>query len=178
MRTGNRLLLIAALLVAAAAGFVLWRDLSLPERARKVEQTQVLVESLDLEREVSGDVFRIKAAEARKMQDGTVEASSLDVGAVMHQGSVWFLKAASGRLMPDGVILLSGGLYATNQRKAGDQNMEAESARWDPVSRSWELEGGITLRHGAMKAGGRTGLVEPDGRITLSGGAWATWIKP
>jgi len=177
VRTGSRIL-VGAIIAAAAAGFVLWRDLTLPERVHKSAQTQVLLESIDLEREISGDIFRLKASEARKMQDGTVEASSLDVGAAMQGGSRWFLKAASGRLEPGGEILLEGKILATHPRKSGNLNMEAESARWDPARRIWELEGAITLRHGGMTAGGMTGSVEPDGRTTLSGGAWATWGKP
>lgn len=177
MRARN-LFLLAALVVASAAGFVLWKDLTLPERVHKSAQTQVLLESIDLEREISGDLFRLKAAEARKMQDGTVEASSLDLGATIRGDSRWFLKAASGRLEPGGEILLTGKIFATHPRKSGNLNMEAESARWDPTRRIWELEGTITLRHGEMTAGGKTGSVEPDGRTKLSGGAWAKWEKP
>jgi hypothetical protein len=169
--------LLALSVVAALGAFVLWRDLSLPERARQTAKTQVLIENLQLEREISGDLFRVQAKEARKLQDERVEASSLDVDANLRSGDRWQMRAASGSLETHGEIRLSD-VFATNLRKGPDLDLEAKTVRWNPERRRWDLEGGITLRQGDMRAGGNSGMADPNGRVTLSGEAWATWQKP
>lgn len=174
----NRVRFLLALSVAAGLlAFVLWRDLSLPERARQTAKTQVLIENLELEREISGDLFQVKAKEARKMQDERVEASSLDVGATLGGGGRWKMRAASGSLETSGEIRLSE-VIATNLRQGQDLDLEAKTVRWDTERRLWDLEGGITVRQGNLQAGGKNGVADPNGRVTLSGEAWATWQKP
>lgn len=169
--------LIVLLLGAAAAGFVLWRDLTLPQRALEKAKTQVLVENLELEREISGDLFTVHAKEARKMQDERIEASSLDVGANLAGGGRWQMRAVSGSLEPSGKILLSD-VFARNLRKGTSLDVTAKEALWDPVRRQWDFAGGVLLRQGTMDAGGKSGVADPNGRVTLMGEAWATWERP
>ena len=162
--------------VALAAGFLLWRDLTLPERVRESAQTQVLVESLDLQRDISGDLFTLRAAEARRMQDERIEASSMDLGASLAGGGRWDLEAASGSLEPGGQIRLHD-VLAINLRKGTPLHIRVKEASWNPERRLWEFQGGVLLRQGGLQAGGKTGVAEPGGRVTLYGGAWATWEK-
>ena len=161
---------------ALAAGFLLWRDLTLPERARESAQTQVLVESLDLQREISGDLFTLHAAEARRMQDERIEASSMDIVANLAGEGRWELEAASGSLEPGGQMRLHD-VLARNLRKGTPLDITVKEAFWNPERRIWELQGGVLLRQEPLQAGGETGVAEPGGRVTLYGGAWATWEK-
>jgi len=174
---GRRIAYLALFCTAAlAAGFLLWRDLSLPERVQESTQTQILVESLDLQRDISGDLFSLHAAEARRMQDERIEASSMDVGASLAGGGRWELEAASGSLEPGGEIRLHD-VFARNLRKGTSLDIKVKEAFWNPERRLWEFQGGVLLQHGPLQAGGKTGMAEPGGRVTLYGGAWATWEK-
>jgi hypothetical protein len=140
-------------------------------------KTQVFVENLELEREISGDLFTVHAKEARKMQNERIEASSLEVGANLAGGGRWQMRAVSGSLEPSGKILLSD-VYARNLRKGTNLDVTAKEALWDPGRRQWDFEGGVLLRQGTMDAGGKTGVADPNGRVTLMGEAWATWERP
>lgn len=175
MRRRNVILVLLCLGIVVT-GFVLWRDLSLPERARETAKTQVLIQNLELEREISGDLFRIHAMEARKMQDERIEASSLDVGANLAGGGKWQLKAISGSLEPDGQIRLSS-VFASNPGKGTSLDITAKEALWNPGTRQWSFEEGVLLRHGILAAGANRGMANPNGRVTLLGEAWATWEK-
>lgn len=172
----TRFLLVLALGLAAAA-FVLRNDLLLPGRVREAEKTQVLVENLELEREVSGDVFKVRAQQARKMEDERIEAESIDVDATLADGSRWEMKALSGNLQPRGEIRL---LDVSGRALRKDKNLEvtAKEAQWDPGARRWVFEGGVLLKHGSMAGGGQRGTADPNGRVSLMGEAWATWERP
>lgn len=176
MRRRNRFLLVLSLLIVVA-GYVLWRDLTLPQRAREAEKTEILVQNLELEREISGDIFRFKAKEARKMQGERIEAFSLDVGATLSGKENWELRSVSGSLEPQGEIRLSE-VFARNLRKGENLDIEAKQILWNPQKREWNFDGGVLVRQGSLKAGGTSGTAAPDGHVTLSGEAWATWEKP
>lgn len=175
MRRRNVILVLLCLGIVVA-GFVLWRDLSLPERARETAKTQVLIQNLELEREISGDIFRIRAMEARKMQDERIEASSLDVRASLSGGGQWQLKAVSGSLEPGGEIRLSS-VFASKPGKGMNLDITAKEALWNPEQRQWDFEEGVLLRQGILSAGANRGMADPSGRVTLLGEAWATWEK-
>ena len=175
MRHRDRFLLVLllGLLVAAA---VLWRDLSLPERAREKAQTQLVVDDLEMEREISGDLFKIRASQARKMQDGLIEASSLDIHAFLSGEGDWKLNAVSGKLENKGAILLSE-VSAKHVGDGLDMDVKAPIASWDPESRIWQFDGPVTITQGSLSAGGSKGKAKPGGLVTLSGEAWATWER-
>lgn len=173
----RNVILVLLCLGIAVAGFVLWRDLSLPERVRETAKTQVLIQDLELEREVSGDLFRVHAMEARKMQDERIEASSLDIRANLAGGGQWQLKALSGSLEPGGEIRLSR-VIASKPGKGTNLDITAEEALWNTEERQWDFEEGVRLRQGILSAGANQGTADPNGRVTLLGEAWATWEKP
>ncbi len=175
MRRRNVILVLLCLGIVVT-GFLLWRDLSLPERARETAKTQVLIQNLELEREISGDLFHIHAMEARKMQDERIEASSLDVRASLSGGGQWQLKAISGSLEPGGEIRLSS-VFASNPGKGINLDITAKKALWNPEQRQWDFEEGVSLRQGFLSAGANRGMADPNGRVTLLGEAWATWEK-
>ena len=110
------------------------------------------------------------------MQDERIEASSMDLGASLAGGGRWDLEAASGSLEPGGQIRLHD-VLAINLRKGTPLHIRVKEASWNPERRLWEFQGGVLLRQGGLQAGGKTGVAEPGGRVTLYGGAWATWEK-
>lgn len=169
------LLVLAGLM--AFYGWIAWRDLHLdPDSIKKVvkEGPAIVVESLSMEKEVSGGIWHIHA-ERTERKSGLIAAEQITVTGKTSEGNRWRVVAPSGVFdegSSDGVLYNPEGV---TESETFTVSWEAPEAQWKSAKAEWIFPKGISADHTQGTLRGNYGRATEDGVFYVEKGAALTW---
>ncbi len=178
--SGKKRFLVFILIICGSIAFYLWsawKDLHLdPNSIKKVvkEGPTVVVESLSMEKEISGGVWHIHA-ERTVRKSGNISAESLTMQGNTADGNKWNVTAPSGNFdekTSDGILYKPSG---TTTGKDFTVTWSAPEVLWESTSAEWIFPKGIWAEHTRGTLTGSYARVTEDGTFYVEKGASLTW---
>ncbi|HCA40979.1 MAG TPA: hypothetical protein DEP01_05460 [Aminobacterium sp.] len=171
------LLIIGVALFFAFYLWSAWQDLHLdPDAVKKAvkEGPAIVVESLSVEKEISGGLWAIHA-ERTERKSGQIKASQITMEGVSSDGKQWDEKAPSGTFEESS----SGGvLYEPKGVTKGQDftvDWKAPEAIWNSTNAEWTFPKGIYAEHDKGTLAGAFGRITEEGIFYVEKGATLTW---
>jgi len=170
-------------LVAAgiALGFLLFalglaRDLRMGDRETDEKDTAppVVVEGLDVDREMSGDLWSVKAVHVEQRGDVS-DADSLDIVINTSGGTVWLISADRGHVVEtdeDITLYEATGFVSSDVRPFF---WKAPRAHWIPASETWLFDEGLEAWDDTVYLRGNKGIMPMSGDLSVEEGASVQW---
>ncbi len=158
-------------------GALLYRDMRLGvEEHEDYGTSEIVLRGLDLEREVSGDLWTLHAERAERY-DKLNRLESIRVTLKTANGDAWLMEAPEGTVTHDGSEIRL--IDPSGQRKDETRPLSwtAPVALWDGETERWFFPEGLTFWNENIEVEGVTGTLDPGGRIRLEKGATASWKK-
>lgn len=167
--------------VSVALGLLLFalglaRDLRMGNRVTDEKDTAppVVVEGLDVDREMSGDLWSVKAVHVE--QRGNVsDAESLDIVINTSGGTVWLVSADRGHVVEtdeDITLYEAKGFVSSDVRPFF---WKAPSAHWIPASETWMFDEGLEAWDDTVYLKGNKGIMPMSGDLRVEEGASVQW---
>ncbi|MGC9372871.1 MAG: hypothetical protein ACP5DY_06080 [Thermovirgaceae bacterium] len=174
----RNLVIGGVILLVLLWGGLLYRDMRLGvEEHEEYGTAEVVLRGLDLEREVSGDLWTLHAEKAERYEKLN-RLESIRVTLETVRGDVWLMEAPEGTATDDGTDIRLFSLSARLKGKKRPVFWTAPLARWDGEAERWFFPEGIRLWSENVEVEGATGTLHPDGRIRLEKGATVSWQSP
>jgi len=174
----NKLILGVLLLLVLLWGGFLYRDMRLEDEGHEEYGTpEVVVRGLDLERDVSGDVWVLHSKRAERYEKIN-RLEGIDVTFTTAQGDVWVMEAPEGTVTHDGSEIRLIDPSGRRQDEKDPVFWTAPVARWDGKEEIWFFPEGIHLWNESVDVQGSIGTLRPGGRIRLEKGVTVSWKRP
>lgn len=164
-----------AIFIIAVLGAYLWRDLHLGDNYSDVRIPDVVVENIEVEREISGKMWKFISPRVEH-KDGVIYAQSLDITITESDDAQSKIYAA------DGVFYRESSNLSLNEAKGvynkGDKSYTLASgvASYDAALELWSYTGGVELSDGAVVANAADGRYNmKNGDCLLSGDSMVRW---
>jgi hypothetical protein len=143
----------------------------------------IIIENLDFEREISGDVWRAHIPRAARA-DGVVEVASIDVTRLAEDGKEWYFKSASGLYSEKTGSADLCGLLGTLETDTRVLNLESSRLLFSGygVSRdendySFLFPDGLVVYDAEILVTAEVAKLNRDGVILLEKGGVIKWKK-
>lgn len=155
------------------------RDLLLDRRpATQVrESPPIIVEGLDVYRDVDGDKWQLKAENVVKRGDIS-DAKALFVVVESSGGAVWTIRSESGLIFEEAGDVLLESAAGNVVHSGGEFEWTAPRADWDPKKSMWIFPEGFEARDDKLLFSGKKGGMTMAGAVRVEEGAVVTWREP
>ena len=174
----GKLLAVTFVLLALLWGALIYRDMGMDEGGHKEYGTpEVVLRGIDLEREVSGDVWVLHSERAERYESLN-RLESIDVVFTTRDGKTWLMKAPEGTVTHD-----AGKIELVNPSGSSEDQprpvfWKAPLARWDGEKEAWFFPDGLHLWNETVDVRGNTGTIRPGGEMILEKGVTVSWKRP
>lgn len=178
IETNRRFYLIAAAVLVTLFAAGLARDLLLEKKApgAKVEEIPIVIEGLDLVREVEGDMWFVKSD--RVVKRGEVsDAESLDVVIESPGGTVWKVVSGKGKIFDEAGDVFLDNAVGSVKSESGVIDWMAPRAEWKESDSRWFFPEGFEAWDDRIRLEGVIGTMLMDGTLDVREGAVVTWEK-
>lgn len=177
---GNRrFYLIAGGIFVLLFSLGLARDLLLEKKVSPADREvpPVIIEGLDVVREIEGDKWHVKAERVEKRGDIS-DAETLDVVIESPEGRVWTVRSERGKINDaEGDVFLETAKGLVNH-SAGELEWTAPRADWNEKNALWSFPDGFEAWDEDMDVTGERGSMTMEGSLDVEEGAVVTWKKP
>jgi len=177
-RIGRMKILLPLAALLAVGAFFLYRDLSLPERAKEAGTLRSLpdveAQGLSIDRTIKGERWLMEAQRAEK-SGGTVRVWDFRVRRSSPSGRpVMELTAREGLYDEDGTFVKTLDFSGTFRSAGRDYVCSGGEAVYHVDQDRWDLARGVKVSRDGFTAQGDGGVIHRDGRISLRGGIRVT----
>jgi hypothetical protein len=174
--TNRRFYIVAAVVVVLLFSAGLARDLMLERKGSPDAPVEipVVIEGLDLVREVEGDRWFVKSD--RVVKRGEVsDAESLDVVIESPAGTVWKILSARGKIFDQAGDIFLDDAVGNVKSKSGAIDWTAPRAEWKESESRWFFPEGLEAWNDRVTLKGSIGSMTMDGTLDVREGAVVTW---
>ncbi len=166
---------IAALFCIAVVSAFLWRDLNLSNRAADIPLPDIIVENIEIEREINGAQWKLISPRVEH-RDGLFYGESLDITITESGDKVTRISADKGvftRANND-IEMTSADAEMTEKDKVYD--LRAGRVEFKAAKELWSFFKGVMLTDGKITVEGKEGTYDArSGECTVTGGGVVTW---
>ncbi|MDT8284534.1 MAG: hypothetical protein RQ767_03335 [Thermovirgaceae bacterium] len=178
--SGNRgFFMIAGAVLGLLFFLGLARDLLLDRKTAPPvrESPPIIVEGLEVYRDVDGDKWQLKAENVVKR--GVVsDAEDLFVVVDSSGGTVWTIRSESGLIFEEAGDVLLESAAGNVDHSGGKFQWTAPRADWDPKRSMWIFPEGFEARDEKLLFSGKKGGMTMAGAVRVEEGAVVTWKDP
>lgn len=177
---GNRrFYIIAGGIVVLLFSLGLTRDLLLEKKVAPADREvpPIIIEGLDVVRDVKGDKWHVKAQRVEKRGDIS-DAEVLDIAIESPEGRVWTVRSERGKISDaEGNVFLESaeGLVS---HSAGELEWTAPRADWNEKGALWNFPDGFKAWNADLDVTGKRGSMTMEGSLDVEEGAVVIWKKP
>ncbi|GAB6279958.1 MAG: hypothetical protein STSR0007_00040 [Thermovirga sp.] len=179
MEANRRFYLVAGVVLALLFSLGLARDLLLESKVAPAgrEVPPVVIEGLDVVREVEGDRWHVKAEKVEKRGE-VDDAETLDVVIESKGGMVWTVHSDHGKIHEVAESVFLETAVGRVKHSDGEFDWAAPSAEWSGEKSLWNFPDGFEAWDENLAVTGRRGSMTMEGVLDVEEGAVATWKEP
>ncbi len=137
----------------------------------------LVMENLQMEREVSGDLWRVHVPYLDREKD-LVTIRSLDVRRQLREGGEWYFFGAEGVYSHDEGRAIVRGVLGTLETRERMWNLEGPELHWDNQSREFTFPAGLTLYDSEFSLVTPKASMDEAGVVLLEKGGSIQWTRP
>ena len=137
----------------------------------------LVMENLQMEREVSGDLWQVRVPYLDREKD-LVTIRSLDVRRQIKEGGEWYFFGAEGVYSHDEGRAMVRGVHGTLETPERTWNLEGAVLRWDDKSREFTFPEGLTLYDSEFLLVTPKASMDEAGVVLLEKGGSLQWTRP
>ncbi|MBQ7263925.1 MAG: hypothetical protein IJR14_09440 [Synergistaceae bacterium] len=137
----------------------------------------VLMEEIRMEREISGDLWKIKIPWLER-QGERISIRSLDVRRQAHEAGDWYLFGTEGVWSNDVKAATLRGLLGTIEASGRVWNLEGPRLDWTDGAGELTFPEGLTLYDAELMLSAPVASMDEAGSILLERGGRILWTKP
>ena len=137
----------------------------------------LIMENLQMEREVSGDLWRVRVPYLDREGD-LVTVRSLDVRRRLHEGGEWYFFGAEGVYSHDEGRAMVRGLHGTLETGERTWNLDGSALRWDEGSGEFTFPEGLALYDSEFLLVTPEASLDERGVILVEKGGLLQWTRP
>ncbi|AER66320.1 hypothetical protein Tlie_0585 [Thermovirga lienii DSM 17291] len=154
---------------------MLYRDLNVTPGERKDKEVpDVTLEDVEVQRDISGDLWTLHAERAQRFGDKN-NLELIKVKSVTKDGALWFMDAPRGTVTDDGKVAELWNVKGRAEKFNPPFSWKGKKAQWNQEGNCWLFPEGLSIEGRDFFAEGSLGVVEMSGKVTLEGGAYARW---
>ena len=175
----GRLFLIFAVFAVGVMARYVFKDINLDLdllRERLENIPTMVVEHLEFEREISGDLWQVRVPLAKRQND-FIEVLSVDVRRRLADGKEWFFMGSRGLYSETAESADLTGLLGTLEADTRVLNLESPSLSWSRSEDVFLFPMGLTIYDAEFLLETSLASFDASGVITLSAGAVIRWKK-
>jgi len=174
----GKLMAVTFVFLALLWGVLIYRDMGMDEGGHKEYGTpEVVLRGIDLEREVSGDVWVLPSDRAGRYETLN-RLESIDVVLTTSDGEIWLMKAPEGTVTHDAGKIELVNPSGSSEDQPAPVFWKAPLARWDGEKEAWFFPDGLHLWNETVDVRGNTGTIRPGGEMILEKGVAVSWKRP
>jgi hypothetical protein len=136
----------------------------------------LLLENLEFEREISGDLWRVQVPWARR-SGGRVEVRSLDVHRQIAEGGEWYFRSAQGVYSEEAVSLDLGPLLGTLETGSRVLNLESPRLSWSRDEDEFLFPRGLTVYDAEFLLRANVASLDASGTVLMDRGGIIRWTR-
>ncbi|NLD05101.1 MAG: LPS export ABC transporter periplasmic protein LptC [Synergistaceae bacterium] len=167
--------MIAALVFIAVIVVFLWRDLNLSNRAGDIPLPDIIVENIEIDREINGKQWKLISPRVEH-RDGLFYGESLDITITESDSKVTRINAVKGvftRANND-IEMTSADVVMTEKNNV--YNLKAGQVEFDAAKELWNFFNSVMLTDGKITVEGKDGSYDTkSGECIVTGGGVVTW---
>jgi len=174
---GNRrFYLLAGGILVLLFSLGLARDLLLEKKVDPAgrEMPPVIIEGLDVVRDVEGDRWHVKAERVEKRGDIS-DAETLDVVIESSYGTVWTIRSDRGKIYETRENIHLESAIGRVNHSDGDFDWTAPKANWNNKKAIWVFPDGFNVEDEQLLVSGDKGSMTMAGALVVEEGAVVTW---
>ena len=174
------LLLILALVGIVVLARYVMRDIRLDVdllRETLAKTPGVVLENLEFEREISGDLWKIRLPLAER-RNGEIHVTSMDVRRQLADGHVWYFWGNEGFYQEEAQRARLKKLLGTMETATRVMNLESPELLWSQREGSFFFPQGLTLYDSEFILKTSEASMDSSGVIVLDEGGSIRWTKP
>ena len=137
----------------------------------------LVMENMQLAREVSGDVWHVRVPYLERRGE-LVAVRSVDVHRQIREGGEWYLFGAEGVYSNDERTACVNGLLGTLEAPARIWNLESPRLLWSEASGDFVFPSGLTLYNNEFLLSAPEASMDRTGVVLLEKGGQLQWTKP
>lgn len=173
----NKALTITALVFIAVIVAFLWRDLNLANRAGDITLPDIIVENIEIDREINGKQWKLVSPRVEH-KDGLFYGESLDVTITENDGKTTRISADKGIFTRANNDIEMTGADAVVTTKEHVYSFKAGRVEFDAAKELWSFFDGVMLSNEKITVEGTDGSYDSkSGECTVTGGGVVTWIE-
>ena len=135
------------------------------------------VENVQMERAVSGDIWRVRVPYLER--DGErITVRSLDIRRQIQDGGEWYFFGAEGAYNGKERLARVRGLVGTLETPGRVWNLESPELHWDETEKEFIFPKGLTLYDDEFLLNTSKASMDADGSVWLEKGGLLQWTKP
>lgn len=166
---------IAALVFIAVIVAFLWRDFTLANRAGDIILPDIIVENIEIDREISGKQWKLISPRVEH-KDGLFYGESLDITITESDGKITRISADKGIFTraDNNIEMTSADAVVTTKENV--YSLKAGKVEFDAAKELWSFSNGVMLSNGKITVEGADGSYDSkSGECTVTGGGVVTW---
>ena len=137
----------------------------------------LIVENVQLERVVSGDLWRVRVPYLERDGEET-SVRSLDIRRQLQEGGEWYFFGAKGVYNEKERAAQVRGLVGTLETADRVWNLESPELQWDEAEKDFLFPRGLTLYDDEFLLNTSEASMDAGGNILLEKGGLLQWTKP
>ena len=166
---------IAALIFVAVIVVFLWRDLNLAKRAGEIVLPDIIVENIEIDREINGKRWKLISPRVEH-RDGLFYGESLDITITESQAKVTKIKSYKGIFTRSNNDIQMTSADAVMTDKGKVYNLKAGKVEFKAAKELWRFSNSVILSDGKLMIEGKEGSYDTkSGECTITGGGVITW---
>ncbi len=166
---------IAALTFVAVIAAFLWRDLNLAKRAGEIPLPDIIVENIEIEREINGAQWKLISPRVEH-REGLFYGESLDITITESNGKVTRINADKGVFTRANNDIEMTSADAVMKEKDKVYDLKAGRVEFKAARDLWSFFKGVMLTDGKITVEGQEGTYDAkSGECTVTGGGVVTW---
>ncbi|MDO9544918.1 MAG: LPS export ABC transporter periplasmic protein LptC [Synergistaceae bacterium] len=166
---------IAALVFIAVIVVFLWRDLNLANRAGDIPLPDIIVENIEIEREINGAQWKLISPRVEH-RDGLFYGESLDITITESGDKVTRINADKGVFTRANNDIEMTSADAVMTEKNNVYNLKAGRVEFEAAKELWRFFKDVIITDGKITVEGKEGTYDTkSGECIVSGGGVVTW---
>ncbi len=166
---------IAALIFVAVIMAFLWRDLNLANRAGNIPLPDIIVENIEIDREINGKQWKLISPRVEH-REGLFYGDSLDITITETDGKVTRINAKKGIFTRANNDIEMTSADAVMKAKDNVYDLKAGRVEFDAAKEFWSFFSGVMLTDGKITIEGKEGSYDTkSGECAVKGGGVVTW---
>ena len=174
----RRFYLIAGGMLVLLFFLGLARDLLLKKKITPEgrEQPPIVIEGLDVVRDVDGARWHVKAERVERRGDIS-DVEVLDVVIESSGGTVWMIRSDEGQIFEGSENIQLASAVGRVEHPDGGLDWTAPSAEWNKESSLWRFPDGFNAWDESVNVTGKKGFMSMEGTLDVEEGAVVTWKR-